>query len=82
MPVPAARLKQQLELLQKLRTFAEHDLKLPVDGHYAKYVDVHRPFVVRNVEAAPELDGSVIVEESALEPARRAICPVYPFCDR
>ena len=27
-------------------------------------------------------DGSVIVEETALEPARRAICPVYPFCDR
>jgi hypothetical protein len=27
-------------------------------------------------------DGSVIVEESALEPAQRAICPVYPFCDR
>lgn len=27
-------------------------------------------------------DGSVIVEEAALEPAERAICPVYPFCDR
>jgi hypothetical protein len=27
-------------------------------------------------------DGSVIVEESALEPGERAICPVYPFCDR
>jgi len=27
-------------------------------------------------------DGSVIVEEAALDPARRAICPVYPFCDR
>jgi flavin-binding protein dodecin len=27
-------------------------------------------------------DGSVIVEEAALDPARRAICPVYPFCER
>ena len=27
-------------------------------------------------------DGSVIIEEAALDPARRAICPVYPFCDR
>lgn len=27
-------------------------------------------------------DGSVIVDERAIEPARKAICPVYPFCDR
>jgi hypothetical protein len=27
-------------------------------------------------------DGSVIIEETTLEPAQRAICPVYPFCDR
>jgi len=49
-----ARLKNQLEVLQRLRAFAEKELKLPVDGHYEKYVDVHRPFVVWNVEAAPE----------------------------
>src|SRR6266446_590619 len=49
-----ARLKSQLELLQKLRSFAGKELKLPVDGHYTKYVDVHRRFVVWNVEAAPE----------------------------
>jgi predicted aminopeptidase len=48
------RLKQRLELLQSLRAFAEQDLKLPVDGHYKKYVDLHRPYVVWNVEAAPE----------------------------
>src|SRR6266478_1705109 len=53
-PQTESRLKQKLELLQKLRAFADHDLKLPVDGHYSKYVDVHRPFVVWNVEAAPE----------------------------
>jgi predicted aminopeptidase len=49
-----ARLKNQLELLQRLRAFAEKELRLPVDSHYEKYVDVHRPFVVWNVEAAPE----------------------------
>jgi predicted aminopeptidase len=48
------RLRKQLQLLQDLRTFAEKDLKLPVDDHYKKYVDVHRPYVVWNVEAAPE----------------------------
>jgi len=53
-PQTESRLRQKLELLQKLRAFADHDLKLPVDGHYTKYVDVHRPFVVWNVEAAPE----------------------------
>ena len=47
-------LKRQLELIQRLRVFAEQELKLPVDGHYQKYVDVKRPFVVWNVQAAPE----------------------------
>jgi len=47
-------LRERLQLLQKLRGFAATDLKLPVDAHYKKYVDVHRPFVVWNVEAAPE----------------------------
>jgi predicted aminopeptidase len=46
-------LKQQLELLQRLRAYAESELKLPVDGHYRKYVDVHRPYVVWNIQAAP-----------------------------
>jgi predicted aminopeptidase len=53
-PGTPSRLKSQLELIQKLRGFAEKELKLPVDGHYLKYVDVHRPFVVWNVEASPE----------------------------
>src|SRR5438874_3445598 len=48
------RLRKQLQLVQELRGFAEKELKLPVDNHYRKYVDVHRPFVVWNVEAAPE----------------------------
>jgi hypothetical protein len=36
--------------------------------------------MVRSSSRQP--DGSVIVEDTALEPAQRAICPVYPFCDR
>jgi predicted aminopeptidase len=53
-PQTPARLKQQLELLQRLRAFAAQDLQLPVDDHYSKYVDIGRRFVVWNVEAAPE----------------------------
>jgi predicted aminopeptidase len=53
-PQTPAPLKERLRLLLSLRQFAEQDLKLPVDGHYQRYVDVHRPFVVWNVEAAPE----------------------------
>jgi predicted aminopeptidase len=48
------QLKARLVLLEDLRRFAKSDLSLPVDGHYLKYTDVHRPFVVWNVEAAPE----------------------------
>jgi predicted aminopeptidase len=51
-PATSADLKNQLELLQRLRQFAADELKLPVDGHYQKYVDVGRPFVVWNVQAA------------------------------
>src|SRR6185369_3603068 len=47
-------LRKRFEVLQQLRSFAEKDLRLPVDGHYRKYVDLHRPFVVWNVQAAPE----------------------------
>jgi len=53
-PQTPAPLKAKLQLVQSLRAFAEKDLKLPVDGHYQNYVDVHRPFVVWNVQAAPE----------------------------
>ncbi len=53
-PQTPAPLKKRFELLEELRWFAANDLNLPVDNHYLKYVDVHRPFVVWNVEAAPE----------------------------
>ena len=53
-PETPASLKQRFTLLEDLRGFAKAQLKLPTDSHYRKYVDVHRPFVVWNVEAAPE----------------------------
>jgi predicted aminopeptidase len=53
-PQTPAPLKAKLQLVQDLRAFATKDLQLPVDGQYEKYADVHRHFVVWNVEAAPE----------------------------
>lgn len=53
-PSTPTSLKARFELLQALRIFAEKELLLPVDGHYLKYADLKRPFVVWNVEAAPE----------------------------
>ena len=47
-------LKHQLALILQLRKFAEHELKLPANGHYLRYADLERRFVVWNVYAAPE----------------------------
>lgn len=54
-PQVSATLKEKLRLVLQLRAFAEQDLKLPVNAHYLRYVDLHRRFVVWNVHAAPEL---------------------------
>ena len=53
-PKTPSTLRQKLQLVQQLRRFARDELKLPVDGSYDKYVDVHRKYVVWNVQAAPE----------------------------
>src|SRR5579871_6618270 len=53
-PQTPADLRQKLELVQQMRAFAKDSLKLPVDKYYLKYSDVHRPYVVWNVQAAPE----------------------------
>lgn len=54
-PQASAALKEKLRLVLQVRAFAEQDLKLPVNAHYLRYVDLHRRFVVWNVHAAPEL---------------------------
>lgn len=48
-------LKAQLSDVLKIREFAGRELHLPTDSHYLKYVDLHRPYVVWDVYAAPEL---------------------------
>jgi len=53
-PETPATLKEKFQLILRLREFAEAELKLPVNGHYRSYVDLHRPYVVWNVHAAPE----------------------------
>lgn len=53
-PQTPEKLREQLKLVQQLRVFAKDELKLPVDGHYRKYVDLHRPYVVWNVQATPQ----------------------------
>jgi predicted aminopeptidase len=47
-------LREKLQLVLNLREFAERELRLKTDGHYAKYADLGRRFVVWNVYAAPE----------------------------
>jgi len=47
-------LKERLRLVLEIRAFAENELKLPANGHYLRYADLGRRFVVWNVYAAPE----------------------------
>src|SRR5580658_1316927 len=54
-PATAPKLKAQLELVKRIRLFAGRELKLPPDGNYLKYVDLHRPYVVWVVTVAPRL---------------------------
>ncbi|MGA2174946.1 MAG: aminopeptidase [Verrucomicrobiota bacterium] len=54
-PATAPGLKAQLEQVLKLREFAARELKLPADENYLKYADLHRPYVVWNVNVAPPL---------------------------
>jgi len=54
-PKTSPALKEKLQLVLKMREFAEKELKLPVNGHYLCYADLQRRFVVWNVHAAPEL---------------------------
>jgi predicted aminopeptidase len=48
-------LRQRLELSQRIRDYATSELKLPDNGSYRRYADLHRAAAVWNVVAAPEL---------------------------
>ncbi len=54
-PATDPKLKAKLELVNRIRKFAAEELKLPAEKSYLKYVDLHRPYVVWNVNVAPPL---------------------------
>jgi len=47
-------LRAQLKAVTDIREFASHELGLPDNGSYRSYADLHRPYVVWNVVAAPQ----------------------------
>jgi predicted aminopeptidase len=53
-PKTPAELKAKLKLAAEICDFAKRELKLPVNGHYQRYADVGRRYVVWNVTASPE----------------------------
>jgi len=53
-PATPASLREKLQAVLVVRQFAERQLKLPANGHYLRYADLHRRYVVWNVHAAPE----------------------------
>jgi predicted aminopeptidase len=54
-PAASPELHRRLETARDLRTFASAELALPDNGSYRDYADLGRPWVVKNVFAAPEL---------------------------
>lgn len=54
-PSRDARLRERLALSQQARDFASATLGLPDNHSYRLYSDIHRPYVVWNVFATPEL---------------------------
>ncbi|MDS4030033.1 MAG: aminopeptidase [Candidatus Contendobacter sp.] len=54
-PATALELRRKLETAQALRAFASAELALPDNASYRDYADLGRPWVVKNVFAAPEL---------------------------
>jgi predicted aminopeptidase len=53
-PGTEGKLREQLKLVEELRTFAHDRLKLPTNRQYRNYADLGRKFAVWNVYAAPE----------------------------
>jgi predicted aminopeptidase len=49
------RLRERLQLTQRMRDFAVQELKLPENSSYRRYADLGRGAVVWNVVATPEL---------------------------
>ncbi len=49
------KLAERLSLAQRIRRFASESLALPDNGSFSRYAQLDRPFVLWNVQAAPEL---------------------------
>ncbi len=54
-PATPERLRPQLRLAQRIRTFASRELALPDNASYHRYADLHRSAALWNVVAAPPL---------------------------
>lgn len=54
-PDTSDSLRSQLLRVKRIRDFASAELGLPDNASYRSYADIHRPYVVWNVVAAPEL---------------------------
>lgn len=54
-PATPSTLQQRLQIAHALREFASTELDLPDNDSYRSYADLQRPYVVKNVFAAPEL---------------------------
>src|SRR5262249_9738008 len=53
-PKTEPALRVRLELADQARRFASDHLGLPRNGSYTEYADLHRPYAMWNVFAAPE----------------------------
>jgi predicted aminopeptidase len=54
-PKTPDNLKAKFDAILKIRQFAAEQLKLPAGKSYLKYTDLHRPYVVWNVNICPAL---------------------------
>ncbi|WP_313366018.1 aminopeptidase, partial [Pseudomonas sp.] len=54
-PASSPQLRARLAHAEAARVFASDQLKLPDNRSYRLYADLHRPYVVWNVFATPEL---------------------------
>ena len=54
-PDTAPGLRERLEQARRIRDFATQALGLPDNASYRSYAELHRPYVVWNVVAAPQL---------------------------
>lgn len=59
-PATDSRLAARLQLAQQARRFASQRLGLPDNRSYTSYVELHRPYVVWNVFAAPRFSVEAV----------------------